>query len=174
MDESYNSEPPAIPAPEAPPSRESNMVSDSWQQTVQAVLGVVLLLGAFAMVHYYSPQSRAGRAAHRPPKAGPPAHGADRTAPARSGHARGRDEPISQFHRLHLRRISSGIRESSPGSPRPRFRHRIPGGQRPDRHQPSRRRTLVSEIPKPRSSSIREPPRCSKTWSFSFLARPRP
>src|ERR1700684_3412387 len=57
MDESYNSEPPAIPAPEAPPSRESNMVSDSWQQTVQAVLGVVLLLGAFAMVHYYSPKA---------------------------------------------------------------------------------------------------------------------
>jgi S1-C subfamily serine protease len=57
MDESYISEPPAIPAPEAPPSRESNMVSDSWQQTVQAVLGVVLLLGAFAMVHYYSPKA---------------------------------------------------------------------------------------------------------------------
>ena len=57
MDESYNSEPTAIPAPEAPPSRESNMVSDSWQQTVQAVLGVVLLLGAFAMVHYYSPKA---------------------------------------------------------------------------------------------------------------------
>jgi S1-C subfamily serine protease len=57
MDESYISEPPSIPAPEAPPSRESNMVSDSWQQTVQAVLGVVLLLGAFAMVHYYSPKA---------------------------------------------------------------------------------------------------------------------
>jgi S1-C subfamily serine protease len=57
MDESYISEPTAIPAPEAPPSRESNMVSDSWQQTVQAVLGVVLLLGAFAMVHYYSPKA---------------------------------------------------------------------------------------------------------------------
>jgi S1-C subfamily serine protease len=57
MDESYISEPPSISAPEAPPSRESNMVSDSWQQTVQAVLGVVLLLGAFAMVHYYSPKA---------------------------------------------------------------------------------------------------------------------
>src|ERR1700722_20065276 len=57
MDESYISEPPSIPAPEAPPSRESNMVSDSWQQTIQAVLGVVLLLGAFAMVHYYSPKA---------------------------------------------------------------------------------------------------------------------
>jgi S1-C subfamily serine protease len=57
MAESYISEPTAIPAPEVPPSRESNMVSDSWQQTVQAVLGVVLLVGAFAMVHYYSPKA---------------------------------------------------------------------------------------------------------------------
>src|ERR1700686_1544230 len=45
------------PVSEAPPSRESSMVSDSWQQTVKAVLGVVLLLGAFAMVHYYSPKA---------------------------------------------------------------------------------------------------------------------
>jgi S1-C subfamily serine protease len=36
-------------------AQESSIVSDSWQQTVQAVLGVILLLGAFAMVHYYSP-----------------------------------------------------------------------------------------------------------------------
>jgi S1-C subfamily serine protease len=36
---------------------ESNVVSDSWQQTVQAVLGVVLLLVAFAMVHFYSPKA---------------------------------------------------------------------------------------------------------------------
>jgi S1-C subfamily serine protease len=30
-------------------------VCDSWQQAVQAVLGVVMLLGALAMVHYYAP-----------------------------------------------------------------------------------------------------------------------
>src|SRR3984885_346265 len=42
-------------APEAP--QESTIVSDSWQQTVQAVLGVVLLVVAFAMVHYYSPRA---------------------------------------------------------------------------------------------------------------------
>ena len=42
-------------APEAP--QESTIVSDSWQQMIQAVLGVVLLLGAFAMVHYYSPRA---------------------------------------------------------------------------------------------------------------------
>jgi S1-C subfamily serine protease len=43
--------------PEAPQSPESSVVSDSWQQTVQAVLGVVMLLGAFALVHYYSPRA---------------------------------------------------------------------------------------------------------------------
>ncbi len=45
------------PVSEAPPSQESTIISDSWQQTVQAVLGVVMLLGAFAMVHYYSPKA---------------------------------------------------------------------------------------------------------------------
>jgi S1-C subfamily serine protease len=45
------------PVSEAQPSQESTIVSDSWQQTVQAVLGVVMLLGAFAMVHYYSPRA---------------------------------------------------------------------------------------------------------------------
>jgi len=39
--------------PEIP--QESNEVSDSWQQMVQAVLGVVLLAGAVAMFHYYAP-----------------------------------------------------------------------------------------------------------------------
>jgi len=39
--------------PELP--QESNEVSDSWQQMVQAVLGVVLLAGAVAMFHYYAP-----------------------------------------------------------------------------------------------------------------------
>jgi S1-C subfamily serine protease len=45
------------PVSETQPSQESTIVSDSWQQTVQAVLGVVMLLGAFAMVHYYSPKA---------------------------------------------------------------------------------------------------------------------
>src|ERR1700731_4915618 len=39
--------------PELP--QESNEVSDTWQQMVQAVLGVVLLAGALAMFHYYAP-----------------------------------------------------------------------------------------------------------------------
>jgi S1-C subfamily serine protease len=33
----------------------SNEVCESWQQMIQGVLGVVLLLGALAMVHYYAP-----------------------------------------------------------------------------------------------------------------------
>src|ERR1700691_2388389 len=36
-------------------AQESNEVSDSWQQLVQAVLGLVLLAGAVAMFHYYAP-----------------------------------------------------------------------------------------------------------------------
>jgi S1-C subfamily serine protease len=39
--------------PELP--QETSEVSDSWQQMVQAVLGVVLLIGAVAMFHYYAP-----------------------------------------------------------------------------------------------------------------------
>lgn len=50
--------------PDAPPvseaGQESNPVCDHWQQTIQAVLGVVLLLGALAMVHYYAPTSAQG------------------------------------------------------------------------------------------------------------------
>ncbi len=44
-----------IPAQEAQPSQESSPVVDCWQQVVQGVMGVVLLLGALAMVHYYAP-----------------------------------------------------------------------------------------------------------------------
>ncbi len=45
---------------EAQNPQESTIVSDSWQQMVQAVLGVVMLLGAFAMVHYYAPTAALG------------------------------------------------------------------------------------------------------------------
>jgi S1-C subfamily serine protease len=40
--------------------QESNEVSDSWQQMVQAVLGIVLLIGAVAMFHYYAPVTAQG------------------------------------------------------------------------------------------------------------------
>jgi S1-C subfamily serine protease len=38
-----------------PAPQEPSPVCDSWQQLVQGVLGVVMLLGALIMVHYYSP-----------------------------------------------------------------------------------------------------------------------
>ena len=40
---------------EPEPPQESNEVSEHWQRTVQAVLGIALLIGAGAMLHYYSP-----------------------------------------------------------------------------------------------------------------------
>jgi S1-C subfamily serine protease len=44
--------------PEIP--QEPTEVSESWQQVVQAVLGVVLLIGAVAMFHYYAPATAQG------------------------------------------------------------------------------------------------------------------
>jgi S1-C subfamily serine protease len=35
----------------------SNEVTESWQQAVQGILGLVVLIGAFAMFHYYSPST---------------------------------------------------------------------------------------------------------------------
>src|SRR5271165_7168010 len=40
---------------EAEVPEESNEVTESWQQAVQAVLAIVLLIGAVAMFHYYAP-----------------------------------------------------------------------------------------------------------------------
>jgi S1-C subfamily serine protease len=45
-------------APES--SAQASPVCDYWQQAVQAVLGIVLLLGALAMVHYYLPTTAQG------------------------------------------------------------------------------------------------------------------
>ena len=39
------------------PPQESSIVCDSWQQMVQGLLGMLLLLGALAMVHYYAPMA---------------------------------------------------------------------------------------------------------------------
>jgi S1-C subfamily serine protease len=44
--------------PEIP--QGSSEVTDSWQQTMQAVLGMVLLIGAVAMFHYYAPATALG------------------------------------------------------------------------------------------------------------------
>src|SRR5258708_6423781 len=49
-----------VQIPESMIPQESNEVCESWQQMVQAVLGVVLLVGALAMVHYYAPMSARG------------------------------------------------------------------------------------------------------------------
>jgi S1-C subfamily serine protease len=59
MADSQINEPPSsdtspVRTPEAQPPQES-IVGDCWQQMVQAVMGIVLLLGALAMVHYYTP-----------------------------------------------------------------------------------------------------------------------
>ena len=57
-----NQNQPEVPAPpskrETP--QESNIVCDSWQQMVQAVLAVMMLVGALAMVHYYGPMAAQG------------------------------------------------------------------------------------------------------------------
>ena len=44
--------------PEIP--QGSSEVTDSWQQTMQAVLGMALLIGAVAMFHYYAPATALG------------------------------------------------------------------------------------------------------------------
>ena len=51
------------PAPHASASQAApdyNPVCDYWQQLMQGALGVVLLLGALAMVHYYAPMAAHG------------------------------------------------------------------------------------------------------------------
>jgi len=50
--------PSAESQPQDPP--ESSPVCESWQQTVQAVLAVVMFMGALAMVHYYAPLAAEG------------------------------------------------------------------------------------------------------------------
>jgi S1-C subfamily serine protease len=56
-----SSEPePAAASPENQSAQESNIVCDSWQKMVQAVLGVVMLIGAFGMVRYYAPAAAEG------------------------------------------------------------------------------------------------------------------
>lgn len=51
------------PAPEperVPVQSDSSPVCDCWQQMLQGVLGLVMLLGALAMLHYYGPLSAQG------------------------------------------------------------------------------------------------------------------
>ena len=67
MSESQNSEPrlpesrvSEAPVPELHASPESHHVLESWQQMVQGVLAVALILGTLAMFHYYAPLAAQG------------------------------------------------------------------------------------------------------------------
>jgi len=64
MDEIRTAEPhpsePTTSVSEPQASPESSPVCDSWQQMVQAVLAIVMFLGALAMVHYYGPLAATG------------------------------------------------------------------------------------------------------------------
>ncbi len=51
---------PSAHRPEAHAPHVSSLVCDSWQEMVQAVMGIVLLLGALAMLHYYAPTTARG------------------------------------------------------------------------------------------------------------------
>jgi len=59
MAESHNLEPPPADRENVQP-QEASPVCDSWQQMIQGVLGGVMLLGALAMIHYYSPLAATG------------------------------------------------------------------------------------------------------------------
>jgi S1-C subfamily serine protease len=48
------------PAPKTETTQESNIVCDSWQQMIQGVLAVMMLIGALAMVHYYGRMATQG------------------------------------------------------------------------------------------------------------------
>jgi S1-C subfamily serine protease len=50
-------EPPALARQPSPPETAANPVCDSWQQMMQAVLGILMLCGALAMLHYYAPRA---------------------------------------------------------------------------------------------------------------------
>jgi S1-C subfamily serine protease len=53
LDECCNSDQPAQPQQ----SLDRSPVCDHWQEMMQAVLGIVLLFGALAMIHYFAPQA---------------------------------------------------------------------------------------------------------------------
>ena len=52
----------SYPAPGHEKARESEGVSDSWQQMVQGVLGLVIFVSTLILVHYYKPSAVQGAA----------------------------------------------------------------------------------------------------------------
>jgi S1-C subfamily serine protease len=55
MAENLPHRPDTEPEPARQESPESSIVCDCWQQMIQGVLGVLMLMGALALVHYYAP-----------------------------------------------------------------------------------------------------------------------
>jgi S1-C subfamily serine protease len=60
MDENHNQPDLPDPASKTGTPQESNIVCDSWQQMIQGVLAVMMLVGAVAMVHYYGRSAAEG------------------------------------------------------------------------------------------------------------------
>jgi S1-C subfamily serine protease len=48
------------PEPAHEPQQETSIVCESWQQMIQGVLAVMMLIGALAMLHYYGPNAAQG------------------------------------------------------------------------------------------------------------------
>jgi S1-C subfamily serine protease len=59
MADHSQSDPPE-PASSHEPQQESSIVCESWQQMIQGVLAVMMLVGALAMLHYYGPSASLG------------------------------------------------------------------------------------------------------------------
>ena len=112
--------------PEIP--QEPNEVSDSWQQMVQAALGVVLLLGAVAMFHYYAPVT-----AQSPPPDELQKQVTQLTQQVarsreRAGDASAGAEPVPEFHWLHSRRVPGRVSEPASANSGARVGDGISGG----------------------------------------------
>jgi len=60
LNNSQNIQPQGSESAAAPVSQEQNPVCESWQQTVQAVLAVVMFVGSLAMLHFYAPGAAQG------------------------------------------------------------------------------------------------------------------
>lgn len=55
----HNQPDPPEPAP-SEQQQETSIVCDSWQQMIQGVLAVMMLIGALALLHYYGPMAAQG------------------------------------------------------------------------------------------------------------------
>lgn len=60
MAEPQITDPPQPASEEISNQQDTNDICDSWQRMMQAVLGVLMLIGALAMLHYYAPMAAQG------------------------------------------------------------------------------------------------------------------